>query len=460
MAKKGNKKRSYHRPPAHKASTQKSVRLSQCMIVKNEEKNIERALSWAKGFAFEQIVVDTGSTDKTIEIAERMGAKVFHFEWINDFSAAKNFAIEQASGDWIAFLDADEYMVEEDVKKLSNILQTIESNNMYRKINTAISCPLVSLDDNGQPFSVHTQLRFFKNAPEIHYVGSIHEILVNLSTPHFSAPEISIIHTGYSDSAYADTMKAERNVQMIQAELDKNPDDATLKCYLADSFLRTAPNDVRIMQKVDALYHEVLASEQDIPAQLKQSAYSFLILRYFHDNTHEAESMELCKNAYDEFRLSPDFCFYYGRKLYDNCDFNAAWDKFTECEKLLSQDLPEESRAEYVIQNAMFIFYQMVLTAEELGITAEVIRCATLVLKEDKYQHAILAPYIAAFNKEGYMASPEDILSILMNIYDFTKTRDKLTVLQAAKSAFNSELVQIILNMLNPEEIDLLVNPL
>ena len=80
-------------------STQSSVRLSQCMIVKNEEKNIEKALSWAKGTAFEQIVVDTGSTDRTVELAEKMGAKVYHFEWINDFSAAKNFAIEQASGD-------------------------------------------------------------------------------------------------------------------------------------------------------------------------------------------------------------------------------------------------------------------------------------------------------------------------------------------------------------------------
>ena len=107
----GNKKkRQYHRPPAQKANIPRPVRLSQCMIVKNEEKNIEKALSWAKGYAFEQIVVDTGSTDRTIEIAERMGAKVFHFKWIDDFSAAKNYALDQASGDWIAFLDADEYM--------------------------------------------------------------------------------------------------------------------------------------------------------------------------------------------------------------------------------------------------------------------------------------------------------------------------------------------------------------
>ena len=92
----------------------KEISISQCMIVKNEEKNIRRALSWAKEIVQEQVVVDTGSTDRTVEIAESMGAKIFHFEWCDDFSAAKNYAIEQATGDWIAFLDADEYFTPED----------------------------------------------------------------------------------------------------------------------------------------------------------------------------------------------------------------------------------------------------------------------------------------------------------------------------------------------------------
>ena len=104
-----------------------TVKLSQCMIVKNEETNIRKALSWAKDIAFEQIVVDTGSTDRTVEIAEEMGAKIYHFEWIDDFSAAKNYAIEQAKGSWIAFLDADEYMEPEAARKLLQLLERIEA---------------------------------------------------------------------------------------------------------------------------------------------------------------------------------------------------------------------------------------------------------------------------------------------------------------------------------------------
>ena len=97
----------------------KEIRLSQCMIVKNEEKNIERALSWGKSFMWEQIVVDTGSTDRTVEIARRLGAKVYHFEWIDDFAAAKNYAVSQAQGDWIVFLDADEYLRGQSTMRLS-----------------------------------------------------------------------------------------------------------------------------------------------------------------------------------------------------------------------------------------------------------------------------------------------------------------------------------------------------
>ena len=74
------------------------IRISQCMIVKNEEKNIEKALTWGKDLMWEQIVVDTGSTDKTVEIAAKLGAKIYHFPWVDDFAAAKNYAISSASG--------------------------------------------------------------------------------------------------------------------------------------------------------------------------------------------------------------------------------------------------------------------------------------------------------------------------------------------------------------------------
>ena len=143
------------------------MKLSQCMIVKNEEQNIERALSWGKGIVCEQIVVDTGSTDRTIEIAKQMGAKVYEFTWINDFAAAKNFAISKAMGDWIAFLDADEYFSEEDAKKLPKLLEELEKKKFEikgekGKINI-IETDWVQLDENGKIFAVPSQTRIFRN---------------------------------------------------------------------------------------------------------------------------------------------------------------------------------------------------------------------------------------------------------------------------------------------------------
>ena len=81
--------------------------VSLCMIVKDEEKNLETCLHAVKPFTDEIIIVDTGSTDGTIEIAKRNGAKVYNFAWKENFSAARNFAIQQAAGDWILNLDAD-----------------------------------------------------------------------------------------------------------------------------------------------------------------------------------------------------------------------------------------------------------------------------------------------------------------------------------------------------------------
>ena len=87
-----------------------SPALSVCMIVRDEEVNLRRAIESVRDFASEVIVVDTGSRDRTVEIARSLGAKVSTHVWQEDFSLARNVAIEAASGDWILSLDADEWL--------------------------------------------------------------------------------------------------------------------------------------------------------------------------------------------------------------------------------------------------------------------------------------------------------------------------------------------------------------
>ena len=129
-------------------ASKRGERISQCMIVKNEEKNIERALSWGKTVMWEQIVVDTGSTDRTVEIARGLGARVVTFPWIDDFSAAKNYAIEQCGGDWIALLDADEYMMPEGAEKLPEFIKEMNARGL-----DGLSTGWQQLDEEGKIFS-------------------------------------------------------------------------------------------------------------------------------------------------------------------------------------------------------------------------------------------------------------------------------------------------------------------
>ncbi len=223
------------------------MKLSQCMIVKNEEKNIERALSWGKGIVCEQIVVDTGSTDRTIEIAKQMGAKVYEFTWINDFAAAKNFAISKAMGDWIAFLDADEYFSEEDAKKLPKLLEELEKKKFEikgekGKINI-IETDWVQLDENRKIFAVPSQTRIFRNKPYIRYQGAIHEQVIvhpKSGKKFFNLDmtgKLAIYHTGYAWTEKKQEEKKERNITLLKKELEGNPISAKLKLYLAESLL-------------------------------------------------------------------------------------------------------------------------------------------------------------------------------------------------------------------------------
>ena len=92
------------------------MKLSVCMIVKNEQEILERCLNCVKKFADEIIIVDTGSSDKTVSIAKQFTDKVYHFDWCDDFAKARNFSFEKASLDYICWLDADDFIDEENIK--------------------------------------------------------------------------------------------------------------------------------------------------------------------------------------------------------------------------------------------------------------------------------------------------------------------------------------------------------
>ncbi|MDR3002178.1 MAG: glycosyltransferase [Fibromonadaceae bacterium] len=182
--------------------------LSLCMIVKNEESNLKECLESVQGLADEIIITDTGSTDKTVEIAQNYGAKIEHFIWIKDFSAARNYSISKASSRWIIWLDADDRVPEKTVEEIRKKLSMeIPDKVFYFEI----------CDNKGTRFS---QIRVFPNNGKVQFEGRIHEqILPSIrkqKLPEIRLP-LEIFHTGYEDPAILKE-KQLRNLEIFKEQ--------------------------------------------------------------------------------------------------------------------------------------------------------------------------------------------------------------------------------------------------
>ena len=194
--------------------------LSLCMITKNEEKNISRCLDSIKDIVDEIIIVDTGSTDKTIEIAKSYGANIYHYKWNNDFSKARNVSLQKATKDWILVLDADEVLPYEEGLKLKNIINTTENEGLFLRLDNIIDN--VNLGDA-------VVLRAFKNNPKYRFRGSMHEQVI------FSIEEVSgknkiqptnvkITHYGYDPNVCDMEEKQKRNLSILESYPEEDRD--------------------------------------------------------------------------------------------------------------------------------------------------------------------------------------------------------------------------------------------
>ena len=196
------------------------IRISACTIVRDEEKNIRRWLQNVQTFADEIIVVDTGSKDNTKAILNACAVKFYEFVWCDDFAAAKNFALDQANGDWIVFLDADEFFDEESQKKIPSTLRKMHGD---RKIAGLIT-PFFNIDENNnnEVLSKSWQMRIFRREKSLRFAGKIHESLQNLAPKgrdrDFVVVEsLHFIHTGYSRSIVE--AKLRRNLNLLKEEI-------------------------------------------------------------------------------------------------------------------------------------------------------------------------------------------------------------------------------------------------
>lgn len=429
----------------------RSLRISQCMIVKNEEKNIEKALSWGKEMMWEQIVVDTGSTDRTVELAASMGAAIYHFPWTDDFAAAKNFAISKAGGEWIAFLDADEAFVPGDEKKLWRLLEKLGDEDF-----DSVAAGWMQLDDQGKVALAATQIRVFRNRPGLGYRRRIHEQLEYVDrTPLRVADvtkELSILHWGYCGQAGKEKRVSRRNFKLILKELEEHPEDYEMMGYMGDEYFADESwNEAKMWY-----LKSVSSMPPALDGQDQRSASTFLrlmdIINRFGEN--DGEMLAVYEKAAGLLPREADFDYilgshFAGRGVYEK---GAAY-LGRAFEKL--EQYGSYNRSMMLLGNLKEAYEKQAMCFLLSGQREEAVNACIPVLKADPYSAQALYILLKAYKgeKAGESVTPEDALKVLWKIYNPASLKDRFFLLKVSDKAEWKEMGNLIMNLCTKEEI-------
>lgn len=186
--------------------------ISLCMIVRNEEQYLEDCLRSVQGAVDEIVIVDTGSTDGTMDIARRFGAKIREVPWQDDFAAARNASLEMATCDWILVLDADERLAEHSIEELRRM--------SFDPLPQAFVCSV----RGNESTAASPVLRFFRNTPSIRYKGRLHEQPGPLDRDRVFNSAVTILHRGYAPDVVKARDKIQRNLHLALKDAEDAQD--------------------------------------------------------------------------------------------------------------------------------------------------------------------------------------------------------------------------------------------
>ncbi len=302
------------------------MKISACIIAKNEEDNLPRLLKSLKGKFDEIILVDTGSTDRTVEIAKEFGCKVYYREW-NGFADARNYAISKASGDWIWHFDADFEIDDEEFKKAKQHLLILDE----RFNSAAVIIENYNIDGIIRSYSSHTFIH--RNKPEIKWVGKVHEKIKN-GEKKFGL-NVKVKHFGYETDEIL-IEKAKRNISLLEEEikeLEKDKNFSELACkyfYLAQAYsvLGKGKNyKEKVIEVVEKYFS--LKSELD-----SLNIFDIHIHTYLLNALISLGKFDECK-IYLEKAISlrddyPDFYYYKGKLFEEIGIFDVAFKGYAE----------------------------------------------------------------------------------------------------------------------------------
>ncbi len=373
------------------------LKITACVIVKNEEENLPRWLQCAKSLANEIVVVDTGSTDRSAELARAAGAHVYSFAWRQDFSAAKNFAVQKAKGDWIVFLDADEFFREEDIPKVKAHIQNFDKEARIE----GFICPLVNIDtDRGGAIMFESvAFRVFRRHPDIRYHGKIHEMLKAQGGKWkvVSVDDVRIWHTGYSSGIIR--KKTERNLEILLKERARRGELWSDAYYLADCY-----HGLGRYEEAIEWARKAVASE-NVVVGLEKRPYDVLLGSMLALDYPSAEICDASRQALEKFSDSPDYKADEGTAFWKEKNYAEAEKRFNEALAMTSVGIGHVRAV---------IFAYLADIAHRRGQDARALDYATESLKEVRFSEFAFSSLCRIFKS----LPAADVIQFLNTIYD------------------------------------------
>ncbi len=331
------------------------IPISICIIMKNEEKHIENCLKALASHGFgpdgangEIVLVDTGSTDKSMEIAGKYLPVIHRFEWINDFSTAKNYAADCAGNDWIISIDADEYMQSFNAAAVQEYM--LHHEDLVGSLHF-----IVTSEENNITARGNFRLGRMYHRQHYHFIGAIHEQLTPIDNrhPYGCHPlPVSILHNGYAEDPVTLSKKAARNNEILFRELEKEPDNPYLYFQIAQSYMLC-----RDMEAAYEWFGKGLAYDIDPGmeyAQMMVIGYGECMLA----TGREQEALSLL-SVYDDFCSTPEFIFLIGQIYMNNNMYLKAYTEFLKCLSM------KPNRTEGV--TSFFAYHNIAVINEALG---------------------------------------------------------------------------------------------
>ena len=388
--------------------------ISLCVITKNEQNNIARCIGSIKKCVSEIIVVDTGSMDETVDIAENLGARVFSYQWADDFAAARNFALDQTTGDWIVFLDADEYFEPDKSINLHTVVKKVHGN---RKID-AVCILMKHTERLDGPVIAHTQIvRLFRRSRAIRYQGRIHEAIFK----HGSSPVVvyvpestlAIRHTGYSQTTLPE--KARRNLPLLEQEVVDHHINCLTYYYLSQShiLLRQYEQAARFALKSLENNEEILAST------VHHKPYLFYIKSMiFLSEYQNAEVAKMVKEALRKYPDQPEILHCIGV-------YHLKLGHYSKALDFLKQALVANKNFHSTLDNEFpkvigQVHEEIALLYDKMNKPAQCFDHVITALQTEKHSVSAFSLLLSLVNDQ----TPADIVAMIDRIYDVQDKAD------------------------------------